>query len=45
MCYTARMAKKALLLLSILILLFIVFVEAMIIIDQYPCFVGVPNCD
>jgi len=33
------------LLLAVTILFFIVAFAAVIIIDQYPCWVGVPNCD
>jgi len=33
------------LLLAITILLFIVAFAGVIIVDQYPCWVGVPNCD
>jgi hypothetical protein len=38
-------SKPASLLLAIATLFFIVLIAGGIVVDQYPCWIGVPNCD
>ena len=39
------LARPALLLIRVVILIFIAWFWAALLIDQMPCFLGVPNCD